>query len=180
MHDHINLLSRCTVTWTYCHDARSHERLTISLKLRFLIISFFSEILHVPRSNCGESGSPTRGDQCLTLLRWHHAGVQHLPVCTILQTTADRPVAVWVGTAQTAAGDFGCWRMFLHKKGFGHQKEQLRKDWRIVHGEKLRGLYCWLCDDTRIQGQRDIRVVCVVQEMNAFCVMVGNRRERDH
>jgi hypothetical protein len=24
-HGHMNVLSRCTVTWTYCNDARSHE-----------------------------------------------------------------------------------------------------------------------------------------------------------
>jgi hypothetical protein len=27
MHGHMNVLSRCTVTWTYCQDARSHERI---------------------------------------------------------------------------------------------------------------------------------------------------------
>jgi hypothetical protein len=27
MHGHMNVLSRYTVTWTYCHDARSHERI---------------------------------------------------------------------------------------------------------------------------------------------------------
>jgi hypothetical protein len=26
MHCHMNVLLRCTVTWTYCYDARSHER----------------------------------------------------------------------------------------------------------------------------------------------------------
>jgi hypothetical protein len=27
MHDHMNVLLRCTVTWTYCYDAPSHERI---------------------------------------------------------------------------------------------------------------------------------------------------------
>jgi hypothetical protein len=27
MHGHISVVSRCTVTWTYCHDARSYERI---------------------------------------------------------------------------------------------------------------------------------------------------------
>jgi hypothetical protein len=27
MHGHMNVLLRCTVTWTYCYDARSRERI---------------------------------------------------------------------------------------------------------------------------------------------------------
>jgi len=89
----------------------------------------------------------------------------------------------WPVTAQCWAGDFSCLQIFLQKKRLGIQKEQLREDWRILHCEKLRGLYWWLRAD--IQEQHDLTELCVVQYMwrrkwMRTVLWWSNLKERDH